>query len=112
LLSREKKTKQKKTPVPRLTLRITQPVDETAHRSAMRRCQICSGAHNQAIAARLPSFGALPNRTMIAASTGCRVRSARKLAPPSAELRQPARFIPSAPPMRGAGQREAGNPKA
>jgi hypothetical protein len=85
-LSREKKTKQKKTPVSRYTLRVVQPDDEAALHAAMRRCpalrefsslyryfgesQSCSGAHNLAIAARLASMGALPDSMMLAASTG------------------------------------------
>jgi hypothetical protein len=75
----------------------------------MRRCQICSGAHNLAIAARLASFDALPDSTMLAASTGCCGRSTRKLARRSlgyGGLRQSARFDPAASPMLGAGQRE------
>jgi hypothetical protein len=79
-LSRERKPNQKKTPVSRLTLRVAQPVDEATHRAAMRRCQACSGAHNLTIAARLASLGALPDSMMLAASTGCCGRSARKLA--------------------------------
>jgi hypothetical protein len=39
-------------------------------------------------------------------------RSARKLTPLSAELRQSARFIPPAPSMLGTGQRETRKPKA
>jgi hypothetical protein len=69
-LSRERKGSQKKTPVSRLILRVVQPVDEAAPRTAMRRCQARSGAHNLAIAARLASPGALPDSTMLAASTG------------------------------------------
>jgi len=69
-LSREKKTKQKKTSVSRYTLRVVQPDDEAALHAAMRRCQSCSGAHNLAIAARLASIGALPDSMMLAASTG------------------------------------------
>jgi len=65
-----KKTKQKKTPVSRYTLRVVQPDDEAAHHAAMRRCQNRSGAHNLAIAARLASIGALPDSMMLAASTG------------------------------------------
>jgi len=97
-----KKTKQKKTPVSRLILRVVQPADEAAPRAAMRRCQTCSGAHNLAIAARLAPSGVLPDSTMLAASTACGGRSARKLA----SLKQSARFCPAASPMLGAGQRE------
>jgi hypothetical protein len=45
----------------------------------MQRCHACSGAHNLAIAARLASHDALPDSMMLAASTGCCGRSARKL---------------------------------
>jgi len=69
-LSREKKTKQKKTPLPRYTLRIVQPDDDAAPYAAMRRSQARSGAHNLAIAARLASIGAFPDSMMLAASTG------------------------------------------
>ena len=86
----------------RITLRVVQPVDEAAPHTAMRCSRVCSGAHNLSIAARLASRAALPGSTMLAASTGCSGRSARKLA----SLRQPARFIPSALSMLGAGQRE------
>ena len=67
-LSREKKSNQKKPPVPRYTLRFAQRVDEAAPNAAMRRYQSCSGAHNLAIAARLASIGALPSSMMLAAS--------------------------------------------
>jgi len=63
-----------------VTLRVAQPIDETAPRAAMRCCQACSGAHNLAIAARLASHDALPDNTMLAASTGFTGRSTRKLA--------------------------------
>jgi hypothetical protein len=54
--------------VPRI-LRGVQPINEASPRAAMRRCQVCSGAHNLAIAARLASPGALPDNTILAAST-------------------------------------------
>jgi len=53
-----------------LFLRVAQPADDAAPRAAMRRCQPRSGAHNLAIAARLASLAALPDSTMLAASTG------------------------------------------
>jgi hypothetical protein len=48
-------------------LRVVLPADEAAPRTAMQRCQVCSGAHNPAIAARLASPDALPAVTMLAA---------------------------------------------
>jgi hypothetical protein len=74
-LSRDKKTKQKKTPVSRLILRVAKPDDDAAHRAVMRRCQACSGAHNLMIAARLALPGALPDSTMLAASPGLLARA-------------------------------------
>jgi len=97
--------------VPRI-LRIAQPADDAAPRAAMRRCQACSGAHNLAIAARLASPGALPDSTMLAASTGCfgrRVSELASLKPacgePSAD-KQADTLFPTSSPMLGAGQRE------
>jgi hypothetical protein len=55
--------------VPR-TLRVVQPADDAAPRTAMQRCQACSGAHNLTIAVRLASPDALPASTMLAASAG------------------------------------------
>jgi len=65
--------------VSRLILRVAKPGDDAAPRAAMRRCQVCSGAHNLKIAARLASLGALPDSTRLAASPGLCGRSTRKL---------------------------------
>jgi hypothetical protein len=105
----EKKKNQKKPPVFRFTLRVAKPGDDAASRAAMRRYQACSGAHNLAIAARLASLGALPDSTMLAASPGLCGRSTRKIARLRFGfdgLRQAVRYIPSVPPILGAGQRE------
>jgi len=59
----------------------------------MRRCQVCSGAHNLAIAARLASIGALPDSMMLAASTGCCGRNTRKLTRLSTGSDSPRAFI-------------------
>jgi len=42
----------------------------------MLRCQACSGAHNLAIAARLPAIDALPDSMILAASPGLATRRA------------------------------------
>jgi hypothetical protein len=90
-----KKTNQKKTPLSRPTLRVAKPGDDAVPRAAMQRCpalrefssafacfgesQACPGALNLAIAARLATLGALPDSTMLAASTGLCGRSTREL---------------------------------
>jgi acetylornithine/succinyldiaminopimelate/putrescine aminotransferase len=83
------KTNQKKTPVPRLTLRVAKPGDEAAPYAAMLCCKACSGTHNLAIAALLASHYALPGSIILAASSGFSGRSMRKLA----SLKQSARFF-------------------
>ena len=74
------KTNQKKTLVPRLTLRVSKPGDEAAPYAAMRCCKACSSTHNLMIAALLASHYALPGSIILAASSGFSGRSMRKLA--------------------------------
>jgi len=88
-----KKTNQKKTPVSHLALRIAKPGDDAAPCAAMRRCQANSGAHNLAIAACLTTLGALPDSTMLAASSGLCGRRTRKLARRSTGSNSPRAFF-------------------
>ena len=91
--------------MPRSTLRVAKPVIAAAPHVAMPRCQVRSGAHTLAIAARLATPGALPDNMMLASMPGLHERRMRKLASLK-QVREPGPFDT---PMLGAGQRVTTN---